>query len=132
MSTPWLASLRAEATKTRSIVLVLLALLAPTPVLLGNGRRDVWSDPNSSYRAAEAASPVYEAQGASGLPAGGMKEVDPDADLAWWMRPGGHSVVSEDIDTFVAFMAAHTSPSFREGNAVQTTGCPVDSPQNTC
>lgn len=110
----------------------LLALLAPTPVLLGNGRRDVWSDPNSSYRAAQAASRVYEALGAGGLPAGGMRKVDVSANLAWWMRPGGHSVVSEDIDTFIAFMNAHAAPAHRGGNAVQTTGCELASPENTC
>ena len=98
----------------------LLALLAPTPVLLGNGRRDVWSDPNSSYRAALAASDVYKALGGEGLPAGGMKEIDLTADLAWWMRPGGHSVVSEDIDAFIAFMQAHFQEPSSTVSAVQS------------
>ncbi|MEZ5998016.1 MAG: hypothetical protein R3B98_04920 [Hyphomonas sp.] len=88
----------------------LLALVAPTPVLLGNGRRDVWSDPNSSFRAAEAASPVYEADGMPGLTASGMKTFDPRGGIAWWLRPGGHSVVSQDIDAFVAFLSAHFEP----------------------
>ncbi|MEH6693786.1 MAG: hypothetical protein V7675_02030 [Hyphomonas sp.] len=85
----------------------LLALLAPTPVLLGNGRRDVWSDPNSTYRAAEAASAVYKAEAASGLTGDGMQSFDPAADLAYWLRPGGHSIVPKDIDAFTAFLAAH-------------------------
>mgnify|MGYP003625470408 CR=1 FL=1 len=105
----------------------LLALLGPTPVLLGNGRRDVWSDPNSSYRAAQAASEVYEMAGAKGLTDTGMRSFDPDAGLAFWMRPGGHSVVSEDIDAFTAFLAAHLGqPAIRE-SAVQTADCPVSS-----
>ena len=98
----------------------LLGLLAPTPVLLGNGRRDVWSDPNSSFRAAQAASSLYEAAGITGLPDGGMKQdFDPDAGIAWWLRPGGHSVVSEDIDTFIAFVQAHFSDAGINQSAVQ-------------
>lgn len=85
----------------------LLALVAPTPVLLGNGRRDVWSDPNSSFRAAEAASPAYEVTGHKGLTVNNMRDFDPSAGIAWWMRPGGHSVVSEDIDAFTTFLQAH-------------------------
>jgi hypothetical protein len=76
-------------------------------VLLGNGRRDVWSDPNSSYRAAEAASAAYEATGHAGLTASGMRDFDPAAGISWWLRSGGHSVVSEDIDAFTVFLHAH-------------------------
>ncbi|MEL6664290.1 MAG: alpha/beta hydrolase, partial [Pseudomonadota bacterium] len=50
----------------------LLALLAPTPVFLGNGRRDVWSDPNSTYRAAESASRIYQLYGRRGLSQQGL------------------------------------------------------------
>ena len=85
----------------------LLALVAPTPVLLGNGRRDVWSDPNSSFRAAEAASAAYEATGHPGLTVRGMQDFDPGAGISWWLRPGGHSVVSEDIDAFTVFLHNH-------------------------
>lgn len=79
----------------------LLALLAPKPVLLGNGRRDVWSDPNSSYRAVRAAAPAY---GEEDLP----QRVPYDGrDLSpgWWLRSGGHSIVEEDIRAFIEFTA---------------------------
>jgi len=86
----------------------LLALSAPKPIFLGNGRRDVWSDPNSSFILAQAADQVYEAAGAEGLVDGaGMRDFDPSADISYWLRVGGHSVVSEDIDAFTAFMQAH-------------------------
>ncbi|MAN45469.1 MAG: hypothetical protein CMF04_04600 [Hyphomonas sp.] len=108
----------------------LLALLAPTPVLLGNGRRDVWSDPNSSFRAAMAASAVYEAMDLPGLPEGGMQQdFRPSAGIAWWLRPGGHSIVSEDVDTFVAFLQAHLSDPSRRVSAVQNREKRVDSAQ---
>lgn len=85
----------------------LLALAAPKPILLGNGRRDVWSDPNSSFRIAQAANTVYKANGSNGLTAENMKDFEADADIAYWLRIGGHSVVSEDIDAFIAFTVAH-------------------------
>jgi len=86
----------------------LLALSAPKPIFLGNGRRDVWSDPNSSYRLAQAADRVYEASGVSGLPdAATMRDFDPGAEISYWLRIGGHSVVAEDIAAFAAFMNAH-------------------------
>jgi hypothetical protein len=85
---------------------MLLALIAPRRLFLGNARRDVWSDPNSSFRAAEAASAAWEAQGASGLNAGGMKAFDPADGIVWWMRPGGHSIVEEDIGAFITFLKA--------------------------
>ena len=97
----------------------LLALLAPTPVLLGNGRRDVWSDPNSTYRAAEAASAVYDADAASGLSDSGMRAFDPESNLAYWLRPGGHSIVPKDIDAFTTFLAAHLEKAAPPETAVQ-------------
>jgi len=97
----------------------LLALVAPTPILLGNGRRDVWSDPNSSFRAAQAASAAYEATGHAGLTVDDMKAFDPSAGIAWWLRPGGHSVVSEDIDAFTTFLSSHLVGSGPSHYAVQ-------------
>ncbi len=85
----------------------LLALSAPKPIFLGNGRRDVWSDPNSTFRMALGADSVYKAKGAQGLTSDKMKAFDPAADISYWLRVGGHSVVSEDIDAFIAFTLAH-------------------------
>ncbi|MFN7054617.1 hypothetical protein [Hyphomonas sp.] len=84
----------------------LLALMAPRPLFLGNARRDVWSDPNSSFRAAEAASAAWRAQGAAGL-ALDIREFDPSAKMAWFLRPGGHSVTDDDLEAFLAFLTAH-------------------------
>ena len=85
----------------------LLALLAPTPVFIGNGRRDVWSDPNSTFRAAQAASPVYELYGNAGLTSENMVDYDPAAPLAYWLRPGGHGTDRRDIGAILAFLEAH-------------------------
>jgi hypothetical protein len=99
----------------------LLALSAPKPIFLGNGRRDVWSDPNSSYVLAAAADIVYEAQGVEGLPDDqNMQTFQPAAEIAYWLRVGGHSVVSEDIDAFTSFMTAHFGAASREDTTLQS------------
>lgn len=85
----------------------LLALVAPTPVFLGNGRRDVWSDPNSTYRAAAAASSVYQLHGQTGLGADGLDDFLPGDSLAYFLRPGGHGVDRRDQDAFLAFLGEH-------------------------
>lgn len=82
----------------------LIALSAPRRVLLGNGRRDVWSDPNGAYRAALGANPAWQAYGAAGLTQNGLQDFDPAADLAFHIRPGGHGIVRADIDAFLAFL----------------------------
>jgi hypothetical protein len=90
---------------------LMLALVAPHRLFLGNARRDVWSDPNSSFRAARAASAMWEAQGVPGLGGGGMRTFNPADGIAWWLRPGGHSIVAEDISAFIAFLKAGPVPS---------------------
>ncbi|MEM8615729.1 MAG: alpha/beta hydrolase, partial [Pseudomonadota bacterium] len=62
---------------------MLIALNAPRKLLLGNGRRDVWSDPNGSYRAALTAHPAWTARGAKGLTQSGMRDLKLDADLVF-------------------------------------------------
>jgi len=85
----------------------LLALIAPRPVLLGNARRDVWSDPNGAFRAAIGATPAYELYGSHGLVQKRLDEWTPSADLAFWIRSGTHGVVKEDWPAFFEFLDAH-------------------------
>ncbi|WP_411816704.1 hypothetical protein [Hyphococcus sp. DH-69] len=85
----------------------LLALIAPRPVMLGNARRDVWSDPNGAFRAAQGADPVYALYGRAGLAQDRLDQWKPDADLAFWIRPGTHGVVEEDWPAFLEFLDAH-------------------------
>ncbi|MEM1151264.1 MAG: hypothetical protein AAGI03_12020 [Pseudomonadota bacterium] len=86
----------------------LLAVLAPTPVFLGNGRRDVWSDPNSTFRAAEAADRAYRLFGEEGLMQSGLIDFAPEGDLAYFLRPGGHGTDTRDIEAILAFLTAHS------------------------
>ncbi len=103
----------------------LLALIAPRPVLLGNARRDVWSDPNGAFRAAMGADPAYELLGSEGLDQARLDEWKPASDLAFWIRPGTHGVVKEDWPAFLQFLDAHFSPKRDRGEnsgGVNTSG----------
>ena len=91
----------------------LLALIAPRPVLLGNARRDVWSDPNGAFRAAIGADPVYELYGEEGLTQDRLNQFKPEADLSFWIRPGTHGIVKEDWPAFLEFLDAH----FKDANS---------------
>ncbi|WP_427450847.1 hypothetical protein [Litorimonas sp. WD9-15] len=82
----------------------LLAAIAPKPILLGNARRDVWSDPEGAYRAAKIAAPVW---GADSFTAERLDDFQPADDIAFWIRPGTHGVVKEDWPAFLDFLDAH-------------------------
>ena len=71
---------------------MLLALLAPRPVLLVNGAQDTWSDPKGEQLAAEAARPVWAMLG------------HPDR-LQVRTHPEGHTVTPADLEAMAAFMA---------------------------
>ncbi len=85
----------------------LLALIAPRPIWLGNARRDSWSDPNGTYRAAAAASSIYQLYGAGGLDQSGMDDFNPDATISYWLRHGFHGVEPSDWGAILRFVDAH-------------------------
>jgi len=85
----------------------LLAIIAPRPILLGNAKRDVWSDPEGAFRAAQGATRIYNIMGSKGLEQTRLNNFNPKADIAFWMRPGTHGVVKEDWPAFLEFLDAH-------------------------
>jgi hypothetical protein len=88
---------------------MLVALIAPRPLLLQTGNTDKWSDPYGEFLAAKAATPVYELLGKKGieqyaLPAAGEPLLN---DLSYLMHDGGHGVMPSDWPVFVNFLAEH-------------------------
>jgi hypothetical protein len=83
----------------------LIALVAPRALLLGNGRRDTWSDPGSAWIAARMADTAYEAYGSRGLDQETLGAANMDADLIYYLRNGRHGETAEDFRRFVAFSA---------------------------
>lgn len=85
----------------------LLALIAPTPVLLGNGARDAWADPHAAWRAAQAASPGWALYDREGFVQTDMRTANLNAGIGYFTRPGLHGVYREDWRVFLDFLDAH-------------------------
>lgn len=91
---------------------LLIALIAPRPLLLQTGSTDKWSDPKGEFLAAVAAAPVYKLLGKDPLDT----DVWPEAkqpilhDLAYYMHEGPHGMVPSDWDIYVEFLKMHLHP----------------------
>jgi hypothetical protein len=91
---------------------MLLALIAPRPVLLQTGDADKWSDPKGEFLAAVAAEPVYRMLGKQGL---GTDQWPPAGtpllhDVGYFMHAGGHGPLPSDWTVFLNFMDMHLHP----------------------
>jgi hypothetical protein len=91
---------------------MLLALIAPRPVLLQTGDQDRWSDPKGEFLAAVAAEPVYRLLGKQGL---GTDQMPPAGQpilhtIGYYMHAGGHGTVPSDWEQFLRFMEMHLRP----------------------
>lgn len=85
---------------------MLVALMAPRPLLLQTGNTDYWSDPKGEFLAALAATPVYHLFGKKGMendtwPKAGEPVLDT---LGYTMHDGGHGTVPDDWNIFIEFM----------------------------
>ncbi|MBV8857467.1 MAG: acetylxylan esterase [Acidobacteria bacterium] len=91
---------------------MLLALIAPRPLLLQTGDTDLWSDPKGEFLSAVAAGPVYRLLGAEDL---GTDEMPPAGrpilhTLGYYMHAGGHGTIPSDWGQFLKFMQMHFHP----------------------
>ncbi|HUK18203.1 MAG TPA: hypothetical protein VLW65_17375 [Bryobacteraceae bacterium] len=91
---------------------MLVALMAPRPLLLQTGSTDTWSDPKGEFFAAVAAGPVYRLLGKQGLgtdewPAAGVPILH---DIGYYMHNGGHGTMPADWDIFLKFIDMHFKP----------------------
>jgi|GEM_PF-4596689 len=91
---------------------LLVALMAPRPLLLQTGSTDFWSDPRGEFLSAVDASRAYDFPGKkgpgtdiwpeTGQPTGG--------DLVYYMHKSGHGVKPEDWPVFIDFLKTHLRP----------------------
>jgi hypothetical protein len=85
---------------------LLVALIAPRPLLLQTGSTDNWSDPKGEFLAAVAAGPVYKLLGKKDL----GTDVWPNArqpifhGLSYYMHEGGHGMVPSDWSIYIEFL----------------------------
>ncbi len=92
---------------------MLVALIAPRPLLLQTGSTDSWSDPKGEFLAEVAAGPVYKLLGKQDLgtdawPAA-KQPIFRDG-LNYYMHEGGHGMVPSDWDIYVQFLKQNLQP----------------------
>jgi hypothetical protein len=85
---------------------LLIALIAPRPLLLQTGSSDDWSDPKGEFLAEVAAGPVYKLLGKQDLgtdiwPAAGHPIFH---DLSYFMHDGGHGMIPSDWAIYIEFL----------------------------
>jgi hypothetical protein len=90
---------------------MLVALIAPRPLLLQTGDKDGWSDPRGEFLSAVAAGPVYRLLGRQDLgteqmPTAGQPILNT---LGYYMHEGGHGTIPSDWGLFLNFIRAHMS-----------------------
>ena len=83
----------------------LVALVAPSPVLVTNAVEDEWADPEGQFRVLQAADSVYRFLGVEGLAADRRPELGQlvDSTLGYYIRAGKHSVTHGDWEVFLNF-----------------------------
>jgi hypothetical protein len=88
---------------------MLLACIAPRPILLQTGTTDGWSDPRGEFEAAVAAAPVYKLLGKDPLDTTTFPDANQPIlhDLGYFMHAGGHGTMASDWPTFIQFMKQH-------------------------
>lgn len=88
---------------------LLVALMAPRPVLLQTGDTDYWSDPRGEFLAAVAAGPVYRLFGKQGLETGEMPPPGTGIfhTIGYFEHVGGHGTLPSDWDQYLKFLQMH-------------------------
>ena len=86
---------------------MLVALMAPRPLLLQTGDTDYWSDPKGEFLAAVAAEPVYKLLSKKGpgtvtMPKSGDQSLLNT--LGYYMHAGGHGTIPSDWAVFITYL----------------------------
>jgi len=86
---------------------MLVALMAPRPLLLQTGDTDYWSDPKGEFLAAVAAEPVYKLFNKKGPGTDVMPNAGDESllnTLGYYMHAGGHGTIPSDWAVFMTFL----------------------------
>ncbi|MGE5519504.1 MAG: alpha/beta hydrolase family protein [Candidatus Dadabacteria bacterium] len=86
---------------------MLVALMAPRPLLLQTGDTDYWSDPKGEFLAAVAAEPVYKLFNEKGPGTNVMPQAGEQSmlnTLGYYMHGGGHGTLPSDWPVFISYL----------------------------
>ncbi len=86
---------------------MVLAMMAPRPLMLITGETDAWSDPYGEFLSARLATPIYrlfEKEGVDGYP---PLDVPTQGDLVFMTHKGGHGMMPQDTPAILGFLDRH-------------------------
>ncbi len=83
---------------------MVMAMMAPRPLMIITGETDAWSDPYGEFLAARLATPVYRLFGKDGVDGLPPLDVATRGDLVFLMHAAGHGPAPQDTPAILEFL----------------------------
>ncbi len=90
---------------------MVMAMVAPRPLMIITGETDAWSDPYGEFLAARLATPVYRLFGKEGVDGVAPLDVPTQDDLVFLMHAAGHGPAPQDTPAILSFLDRHFRPN---------------------
>lgn len=83
---------------------MVMAMMAPRPLMIITGETDAWSDPWGEFLAARLATPAWQLFGKRGVDAAPELDVPTGGDLTYLIHTGGHGPAPRDTPAILNFL----------------------------
>lgn len=85
---------------------MIMAMIAPRPLMIITGETDAWSDPYGEFLSARLATPVYRLFGKTGVDELPALDIATQGDLVYMMHAAGHGPAPQDTPAILGFLDA--------------------------
>lgn len=83
---------------------MIMAMIAPRPLMIIVGETDAWSDPYGEFLSARLATPVYRLFGKTGVDEMPGLDIATQGDLVYMMHAAGHGPAPQDTPAILGFL----------------------------